>query len=122
MSYDLAIWKRSETTKTAMVAEAYKCICDGHSHPAMAPFDLVALASALEHEFGDHTGASEGEILSETGTVDGASCLVVHCAHSAAASISPRVAAIALSQGLLVYDPQRDVVFGNKRPPKKAAR
>jgi hypothetical protein len=122
MSYDLAIWKRSETTKTAMLAEAFKCICDGGSHRAMAPFDLAALESALKREFGDYSTATEGEILCESGTAQGVGWLVVHCAHSAAASISQRVASIALSQGLLVYDPQRTVVFGNKRPSKKHAR
>lgn len=103
MSYDLAIWKRSATTKTAMLAEAYKCICDGGSPSAMAPFDLAALESALKHEFGDYSTATEGEILCESGTAQGVGWLVVHCAHSAAASISQRVASIALSQGLLVY-------------------
>ena len=122
MSYDFAIWKRSETAKTAMLAEAYKCICNGGSHWAMAPFDLAALEGALKREFGAYTTATPGEVLCESGTADGASWLVVQCSHSAAASVAPRVASIALSQGLLVYDPQRNVVFGNKRPDKKQAR
>lgn len=119
MSYDLAIWKRSEITKTAMLAEAYKAICDGCDHPAMAPFDLSALERVLQDEFGDYRNTADGTIICETGSTVAASWLVVQCAHSMAESVTAKVVAIALGQGLLVYDPQRGAVWGNKRPSKQ---
>ena len=119
MSYRLAIWKRSETTKTAMLDEAYNAIRDGGDHPAMAPFDLAALERALTDEFGDYKNTAGSAIACETGNTTAAAWLIVQCARSAAESVTAKVTPIACGQGLLVYDPQREVVWGNKRPPKK---
>lgn len=119
MSFDLAIWKRSENTKTAMLAEAYTAICKGDDHPAIAPFDLNVLEKALKTEFGDYTNTVEGPIVCETGSSIRANWLIVQCAHSLAVSVLAKVIPIALAQGLLVYDPQRQAVWGNRRPPKK---
>ena len=118
MSYDFAIWKRSATTKTAMLEETYFAICAGHDHPAMAPFDLPALERAIKAEFGDYTASVEGPIVCEASGTSAANWLIVSCAHSVSEVIFSRLAPIALEQGLLVYDPQRGGVWGNKRPTK----
>jgi hypothetical protein len=115
----LAIWKRSETTKTAMLAEVYDAICEGRDHPAMAPFDLAALERALKDEFGDYENHVVGSVVCETGSTATASWLVVRCAASMAQSVVAKVVPVAIALDLLVYDPQRRCVWGNKRPPKK---
>jgi len=125
MSFDLAIWKRSATTKTAMLAEVYAAICDGQTaHPAITTFDLAELEAALKAEFGDYTKEPDMfgcPIQCERGASDSGSWLIAHCEHSAAGDVSSRVIPIALDRGLLVYDPQRQTVWGNKRPPKNKA-
>ena len=126
MSFDLAIWKRSATTKTAMLAEVYEAICNGRTdHPAMREFDLPALERALQAEFGDYTKDPEMldcPINCYRGVSDSGCWLTVHCSHSVAADVLSRVIPIALSQGLLVFDPQRQAVYGNKRPQKERRR
>lgn len=118
MSYDFAIWKRSAETKTAMLAEAYASICDGDCHSAMAHFELQSLEQAVKAEFGDYTVEVDGPIICASGSTQTASWMIVHCSHSAATDISSRLVPIALALGLLVYDPQRSCVWGNKRPSK----
>ena len=122
MSFDLAIWKRSPTAKTAMLAEVYGVICDGQTiHPAIAPFDLSDLEAALRSEFGDYTKEPEMfdcPIHCDRGESESGTWLIVQCGHSDAAEVSSRVVPIALERGLMVYDPQRQAVWGNKRPPK----
>lgn len=118
MSFDLAIWKRSATTRTAMLAEAYNAICAGGDHPAMAPFELHPLERALEAEFGDYKNTLDSIIVCETGTTPAANWLIIQCAHSNSELVAEKVVPIALKLGLLVYDPQRQAVWGNKRPEK----
>jgi hypothetical protein len=118
VSYDLAIWKRSSTTKTAMLAEVHKAICDGADHPAMAPFDMDALEDALEAEFGEYKNNPDATIIGESGNGASANWLILQCAHSDANLVAAKVVPIAIKHGLLVYDPQRQVVWGNKRPAK----
>ena len=77
MSYDFAIWRRSERTKTAMLADAYDAICDGSDHPAMAPFELGALERALREQFGD-LDAVDGPIVCEAGGTAAAKCPRMH--------------------------------------------
>ncbi len=119
MNSTLAIWRRSETTKTAMLAEAYNAICEGSDHPAMAPFDLAALERALKDAFGDYENNLVGSVVCETGSTAAANWLVVRCAASMAQSVAAKVVPIALGLDLLVYDPKRQCVWGNKRSPKK---
>lgn len=118
MSYDLAIWKRSEMTKTAMLAEAYAAICEGNDHPALTRFKLGALETALKAEFGDYETDADGPFLAETGDTEVANWMILQCNHSQAAEVLEKVIPIALAQDLLVYDPQRGSVWGNKRPAK----
>ena len=99
-----------------MLAEAYKAICDGGDHPAMAPFDLSALEKALELNSAITRTKFIGLILCETGTTPTANWLIVSCGHSAKCGSSPKGIPIALKLGLLVYNPQRESVWGNKRP------
>src|SRR5688572_16219642 len=122
MSFDLAIWKRSATTKTAMLAEVYGAICNGQTaHPAMGTFDLPELERALKAEFGNYSKEPDMfdcPIHCERGASDSGTWLIVQCQHSESEEVKSRVIPIALERGLLVYDPQRQAVWGNQRPPK----
>src|SRR5262249_16063125 len=111
MSFDLAIWKRSATTKTAMLAEAYNAICDGRDHQGRGPFDLSRVERALEGEFVDYKNSLDSIILCETGTTPAANWLIVQCAHSKSELVAEKVVPIALKLDLLVYDPQREAVW-----------
>lgn len=122
MSYDLAIWQRSESTKTAMLAEAYAAICEGGDHPAMAPFDRPAVEKSLRVEFRHSKFDPRAGIVIESGRGKSADWIIVQFGHSMAEDIVPVVVTVALSRGLLVYDPQRECVRGNKRPKKSQAK
>jgi hypothetical protein len=50
------------------------------------------------------------------------SWLIVECSHSAGDQVARKVAAVAVASGLLMYDPQRNVVWGNTRPPSARRR
>lgn len=124
MSFDLAIWKRSPTTKTAMVVQVYEAICNGQSHPATAAFDVAEFESALISEFGNYQNEPDmfDCIIHSVGSAsDGSNCwLIISCAHSNSAEVSSRLLPLALQRDLMVYDPQRQAVWGNKRPPKSS--
>ncbi|MBD8528178.1 hypothetical protein [Pseudomarimonas arenosa] len=121
MSYDFAIWKRAESAKTAMLAEVYAAVCDDRSHLAMAPFDLPALESVLKAEFGDYSVDADLEILCYPGQTESVCWMIVASPYSAAGDVHARLVPIVLEHGLLLYDPQRKSVVGNKRPPCASA-
>ena len=114
MSYDLAIWKRSATTKTAMLAQAYRALSEGRDHPAMQRLDLSELARALKDEFGDYDTA-QCVIACATGQTQRADWLTIQCSFSDADSVVSRLVPLVLDLGLMLYDPQREVVWGNRR-------
>ncbi len=118
MSFDFAIWRRSPTTKTAMLAEVYESIRQGRDHPAMATFDLPAFEEALRDEFGAAAFETDGLLLFASGSSPNANWAIVECAHSVANEVAMRLIPVALAHELLVYDPQGKGVWGNKRPPK----
>ena len=121
MSYDLAIWKRSPTTKTAMLDACYQAIIDGTDHEAMARFDDEPLMAGLEKAFGTrHTqwfgdDADKAPFLYETGSGEHGNWMLLTCTYSAIQQVFPVVADLAVGQGLMVDDPQRGAVWGNRR-------
>jgi hypothetical protein len=116
MSYDYAIWKRADTAKTAMLAEVYKAICDSTPHPAMAAVDMTAFVHDLDLKFHSPNENADGPFLYEWTQNDALAYVVLNCNFSAISEVEPVVVALALEHGLLVYDPQRELVWGNKRP------
>lgn len=117
MSYDFAIWKRSDATKTAMLAEVYAAICKDRDHPAMAPFDLKSVERDLEKEFGGGDNAAKALVWNSESSAN-ATWIFVHCSLSAANEVAQRIATIVVKHDyLLLYDPQRVCVWGNRRPP-----
>ena len=115
MSYDFAVWKRSATTKTAMLIDAYEAICAASAHSAVDNFDTAELERALQHHC-EILDIDELPFAVETGEAAGSSWLVVNCPFSAADEIRDVLVTMALDRGLMVYDPQRQVVWGNRRP------
>jgi hypothetical protein len=124
MSFDLAIWKRSPTTKTAMIVQVYEAICEDQPHPATGAFDVAEFESALISEFGNYKkepDAFDCLIHSGGSACDGSNCwIIVCCAHPMAAEVESRLIPLALQRELMVYNPQRQSIFGNKRPPKSS--
>ena len=117
MSYDFAIWKRSATTKTAMLADAYDAMCHERGHAAVDSFDVAELSRAIQALYGG-PAAQDAPFVLDGGSHDGSSWLIVNCTHPAASSVRDSILDLVLSRGLLLYDPQRAVVWGNTRPAK----
>jgi hypothetical protein len=119
LSYDYIIWKRSDTTKTAMLAEVYEAICESKPHPAMAAADMTAFVQAIDMSFNNPNENEDDEnpFLYEWTQNDEMAYVVLNCSRSAIRYVEPVVVALALKHGFLIYDTQRECVWGNKRPP-----
>jgi hypothetical protein len=124
MSFDLVIWKHSARTKTAMIQECYDAIINNKDHTAMDFFNEYILLNDFEIEFGkrqkDYFG---GEVdncpfLYSTGREEFGNWIIMNLNWSTHQETKNKIVAIALKHGLMVYDPQQKVVWGNKRPPK----
>ena len=134
MSYDLAIWKRSPTTKTAMLQECYEAILEDTDHIAMDFFDQTELIKDFEKEYGTWQGEYFGNVSEDENANDNAiddcpflfhtgqgkfgNWFLFHLKWSAHQTTTQTIINIALKHSLMVYDPQRACVWGNKRPPK----
>jgi hypothetical protein len=124
MSFDLVIWKRAATTKTAMLKTCYAAIIEEQDHPAMEAFDEEVLLSSFAEEFGvrqkDHFGVDTDAcpFLYSVGRGSFGNWMVCNLNWSTHLEASKKIVQIALQQGLLVYDPQHESVWGNKRPVK----
>ena len=125
MSYDLAIWKRSDRTKTAMLSECYDAIIEENSHTAMEFFNEDEFLNGFEEEFGKRQKGYFGKeiddcpFLFSIGTGEFGNWVLMHLNSSTQQITSNKIIAMALKHGLMVYDPQRKAVWGNKRPVKK---
>jgi hypothetical protein len=115
MSYDYIVWKRSPNTKTAMLTNVYKAICDGKDHPAMAPFDTASLERDLKGAFGDVNSNPDGPFLYSFDLENASPWLSICVNYSQVNAVTDKIVALALHHGLMVYDPQRGIVWGNKR-------
>lgn len=118
MSYDFAIWKRSADTKTAMLLESYEALSHGDSHPAMQGFNGKKLEKALKKEFDYEKTKPECMIALAPGSRDKVNWMMIHCNFPDAGEVTERVLPIVLDMELMLYDPQRECVWGNKRPRK----
>ena len=115
MSYDYVIWKRAPGIKTAMLADVYQSICEGKDHPAMAPFDTAVVERDLISEFGDVNNDPDGPFLYGVDRGSVSPWLTINVGYSQVEAVTDKLARLAIQHGLMLYDPQRDVVWGNKR-------
>jgi hypothetical protein len=118
MSCDFAVWKRSPATKTAMVKEVHDAIGQDRSHPAMARFDPKNFESCLRSEFAAELmdGLLPFEFESCDFTGETGNWFNVHLGYGKLAEHTKLLVHAAVECGLMVYDPQRGVVYGNSRP------
>lgn len=124
MSYDLAIWKRSARTKTAMIYECYNAILKETGHTAMEFFDEDAVFGDLEIEYGKRQSGYFGKdvddcpFLFSSGRGEFGNWILIHLNSSTHQETKNKIVSIALKHGVMVYDPQQKAVWGNKRPKK----
>lgn len=124
MSFDLVIWKRSARTKTAMLQECYDAIIEGKDHLAMDFFDEDVLFSDLEIEYGKKQKEYFGDdvdhcpFLFSTGRGQFGNWVFLNLRWSTHQDATNTIVSIALKHGLMVYDPQQEAVWGNKKPAK----
>jgi hypothetical protein len=115
MSYDYIAWKRSPKTKTAMLADVYQATGRGEDHPAMAPFDTATVERDLKEIFGDVNRNPDGPFLYGINHGGTSPWLSFSVNHSQVEAVTDKIVALALRHGLMVYDPQRGAVWGNRR-------
>ena len=124
MSFDLAIWKRSARTKTAMLQECYDAIIDDKDHTAMDFFNEDIFLNEFEIEFGKRQKEYFGNdvedcpFLYSTGRGQFGNRVIMNLNWSSHQETQSKIIPLALKHGLMVFDPQQKVVWGNKRPPK----
>ncbi|ADV48741.1 aldehyde dehydrogenase [Cellulophaga algicola DSM 14237] len=124
MSYDLVLWKRSSRTKTAMLKECFESIMEEKDHTAMEFFDEKTFFTDMETEFGTQQAQYFGEeidncpFLYETGKGDYGNWILFNLVWSDYQDTTSNIVAIAVKNGIMVYDPQRESVYGNRRPKK----
>ena len=124
MSYDLAIWKRSVRTKTAMLYECYDAIIKDKDHTAMEFFDEDEFLNDFEAEFGKRQKEYFGDdvddcpFLFSTGRGEFGNWVMMNLNYSTQQITTDKIIGMALKHGLMVYDPQRKAVWGNKKPVK----
>lgn len=118
MSYDFGIWRRAVTTKTAMVVEVWQAITEEHGHPAMGDFDAASVLAEIAQRFPSAQSDPDNALLGSAGRDGDAAWIVIHAPHSAAQEYTNLLMEIALAHGLMLWDPQRGAVWGNRRPPK----
>jgi hypothetical protein len=124
MSYDLAFWKRSTLTKTAMLVETYESICAGKDHISMTFFDAQSVLHDLEEKFGNLDNFEDENPVPFTmdiGAGEKGNWIVLNCVHSRAQEIENKCIAIAVKNDIMLYDPQRVAVWNNKRPKRDPA-
>lgn len=118
VSYDFGIWRRHPTTKTAMIDDAWAAITEGHGHPAMGDFDASEVLEQLTSRFSSVEDDPDHALIAEEGRDDDAAWIIVHAPHSAAQEYTGVLMEVALAHNLMLWDPQRGAVWGNRRPPK----
>lgn len=101
-----------------MLAEAYEALSEGKDHPAMTTFDVQKLDQALRREFEGYGKDPKCVIACAWGNTKNADWLLVQCNFPDADDVISKLVPIVLDLELLVYDPQREIVWGNKRPRK----
>ena len=124
MSYDLVLWKRSIRTKTAMLKECFENIMEGKDHTAMEFFDEESFYAGMESEFGQRYPQFFGKevddcpFLYDTGKGEYGNWMVFNRVWTDYLETTNKIVDIAVKNGIMVYDPQRECVYGNKRPKK----
>jgi hypothetical protein len=115
--YRYAIWKRSATTKTAMLESCYEAITRGETHDAMDVFDAREIDDEIRKEFQVDLGGPARAVGMELLESSSVAWLLVSCHAVLAPEVSSYIVPLALQRELMVYDPQRGAVWGNRRPP-----
>ncbi len=119
MSYDYLIWRRSPTAKTAMLKACCDATAEGRSHEAMAEFDVDSFVQDLQAEFGDVNNDPEGPFLYGVDSGDAAPWISVNVSYSSIEDVTPVLVRLVLKHNLMLYDLQRECVWGNRRPSKQ---
>jgi hypothetical protein len=119
MSFDLAFWKRSPTTKTAMINACYDAIIEGTTHPEMAPFDRESVVADIVQLLGSPTDPyNPFGFQLDQGKGPHGDWIIVSVVHSKAHEVNDKLVKIAVKHGIMLYDPQVQGVYNNRRPKK----
>jgi hypothetical protein len=130
VSYDLAIWRRAPSAKTAKIVEVYDALAvDEHDHAAAGMFDVQEFVAAAGERFGQLPESGEGMtwvgIADDAGEVAGVSLWPWTGRTSAVVYISgphswrkPMISSflpLVEARNLMLYDPQVQTVYNNRR-------
>jgi hypothetical protein len=120
--YHFAIWKRSPTAKTAMLAECYERIQASTTHEAMTAFDPDGVEASIREHFRLEQGGIYSAVRMGVHRSEQACWMLVTTTPGAMAEVRDHIVRAALADELMVYDPQLGAVWGNRRPPKPPKR
>jgi hypothetical protein len=130
MSFDLAIWRRSPTTKTTMINEVYDVLGDDdRDHPAAGIFDTEEFVDAVCAVY-ERLPESDDELTwialpDRNGEVVGVSLHEWTGEQSALVRVSGPIDALSstidallplvVERNLMLYDAQAQAVYNNRR-------
>lgn len=137
MSFDLAIWRRSPATKTAMINEVYEVLgVDDSDHPAAGMFDtrefVEAACAAWERlpesnvelawiAIPDDDGL-EAAISLHQWTGQNSALVHVSGPYAWLGPTTRSLLPLVVERNLMLYDPQAQAVYNNRRTyPRRAA-
>jgi hypothetical protein len=130
MSFDLSIWRRSPTTKTAMLHDVHETVgLNGADHPAAGSFDPQEFIASAVASNGRPAGPDGDLSWIDVINSDGESAPVSLWGWRGLSSAIVRVAGpypwlqatreallpLILERHLMLYDPQAGAVFNNRR-------
>lgn len=128
MSFDLAVWRRAPSAKTAMIVEVYDRLGE-RDHPAAGMFDTHEFIAAAGERYGLLPDSSEGVtwigISDDAGERAGVSMSAWTGRTSAVVHVSgpfpwlkPTIMSLrplVCARNLMLYDPQDQAVYNNRR-------
>jgi hypothetical protein len=133
LSFDLSVWRRSPTTKTAMIVQVYEVIGTA-DHPAAGMFDadefVRAAAGLYELDLGHQSDGSTSIVIPNiSGAFDGepfaitlwpwtgatSACVSITGNHEGLRDAKAAMLPLIEARDLMLYDPQSQSVYNNRR-------
>ena len=107
-----------------MLLECYAAIVEDNDHTAMDFFDEVLVFNRLEAEYGRRKPQYFGDeaddcpFLYSTGRGEFGNWIYFNLNWSTHRETTEKILLIAIENGLMLYDPQSKLVWGNRKPHK----
>lgn len=105
-----------------MLSECYAAMLEGRDHTAMDFFDQDLVFNDLEAEYGQrqpqYFGDENCPFMYAIGHGEFGNWMLLFLNWSTHQDVQTKIETIVLEHGLMVYDPQNQLVWNNRRPSK----